>query len=113
MDQDPQPKTAKTMIVKLTALFIVGWLGGVGAAQAAGDAAAGQAKAAVCAGCHGDKGQGVPPFPALAGKPEADQFKALKDFKSGTRSNPMMGGILATLSDQDMENLAAYYASLK
>ena len=101
------------MIVKLIALFIVGWLAEVGAAQAAGDAAAGQAKAAVCAGCHGDKGQGNPPFPALAGKSEAEQVKALQDFKSGARSNPLMTPLLATLSDQDMENLAAYFASFK
>jgi cytochrome c553 len=88
-------------------------LGTIGAAEAAGDAAAGKAKSAVCAGCHGDKGQGVAPNPALAGKPEADQVKALKDYKSGAKSNPLMNGIAATLSDQDMENLAAYYASLK
>jgi len=101
------------MILRLTTGIFLGWLALAGAAQAAGDVAAGQAKAAVCAGCHGDKGQGSPPFPALAGKPEADQVKALKDFKSGARSNPMMTGIAATLNDQDMDNLAAYYASLK
>jgi cytochrome c553 len=101
------------MIVKLTALVTVGWLAVVGTAQAAGDAAAGQAKAALCAGCHGDKGQGNPPFPALAGKPEADQVKALQEFKSGARNNPMMTGVAAGLSDQDMANLAAFYASLK
>jgi len=101
------------MIAKLTALLIVGWLGGFGAAHAAGDAAAGKAKAATCAGCHGDKGQGFPPFPALAGKREADQLKALQDFKSGARSNPMMSGMAAALSDQDMEDLAAYFASFK
>jgi len=101
------------MILRLTTGIFLGWFALAGAAQAAGDVAAGQAKAAVCAGCHGDKGQGSPPFPALAGKPEADQVKALKDFKSGARSNPMMTGIAATLSDQDMDNLAAYYASLK
>jgi cytochrome c553 len=101
------------MIVKLMALFIAGSLAGVGAAQAAGDAAAGQAKSAVCAGCHGDKGQGMPPFPALAGKPEAEQLKALHEFKSGARSNPLMSPMAAPLSDQDMENLAAYFASFK
>ncbi len=101
------------MTVKLIALFIAGWLAGVGAAQAAGDAAAGQAKMVPCAGCHGDKGQGNPPFPALAGKSQAELFKALMDFKSGARSNPLMTGVLATLSDQDLENLAAYFSSFK
>jgi cytochrome c553 len=81
-------------------------------AASAGVAAA-KAKAAMCAGCHGQKGEGVPPFPALASKPEAEQIKALKDFKSGSRANPIMNGIAATLSDADMENLAAYFSSFK
>src|SRR5690348_6695653 len=101
------------MIVKLIALCIAGWLAGVGAAQAAGDAAAGQAKMAPCAGCNGDKGKGNPRFPELAGKSQAELFKALMDFKSGARSNPLMTGVLATLGDQDLENLAAYFASFK
>ena len=57
-------------------------------------------------------GQGMGPYPALAGKPEADLVKALQDFKSGT-SQSLMHGLAASLSDQDIENLAAYYASLK
>jgi cytochrome c553 len=97
---------------RLTALIIVASFGVVGAAQAAGNAAAGKDKSAVCAGCHGDKGQGITPNPALAGKPEADLVKVLKDFKSG-RANSVMHGLAASLSDQDIENLAAYYASLK
>jgi cytochrome c553 len=101
------------MIRKIIATILVGWLGSIGAAEAAGDAAAGKAKAAMCSGCHGEKGEGVAPNPALAGKPEADQIKALKDYKSGARANPIMSGMAAMLSDQDMENLAAYYASLK
>jgi cytochrome c553 len=50
--------------------------------------------------------------PALADKPDADLVKALKDFKSGS-TNSVMHGLAASLSDQDIENLAAYYASLK
>ena len=101
------------MLVKFVAVFITGWLTVVGTAQAAGDAAAGKAKSAACAGCHGGKGEGMPPFPALAGKPEAEELKALQEFKSGARSNPIMSGMVAGLSDQDMADLAAYYASLK
>jgi cytochrome c553 len=101
------------MTHKLIATILLGLLGTTGAAEAAGDAAAGKTKSAVCAGCHGDRGQGVAPNPALAGKPEADQVKALKDYKSGGRANPLMNGIAASLSDQDMEDLAAYYTSLK
>ena len=88
-------------------------LGIATSAQAAGDAAVGKTRSAACAPCHGADGKGVPPNPALAGKPEAEQVKALQDFKSGARANPIMKGIASTLSDKDMEDLAAYYASLK
>jgi cytochrome c553 len=101
------------MKLKLVATILVGLLGTIGAAEAAGDASAGKTKAAICAGCHGDNGQGIAPNPMLAGKPAADQIKALKDYKSGGKANPMMNGIAASLSDQDMEDLSAYYASLK
>src|SRR4051794_37682624 len=101
------------MIRKIITIIFVGWLGTVGAAQAAGDAKAGATKAAAaCSTCHGDKGQGVTPNPGLAGKPDAELLKALKDYKSGARANPMMSAFAATLSDQDMEDLAAFYASL-
>jgi cytochrome c553 len=101
------------MIPRLAVILIATSFGIAGAAHAAGDAAAGKAKAAMCIGCHGDKGQGVPPNPALTGKSEADQVKALKDYKSGARPNPVMSGMAATLSDADMENLAAFFASAK
>ena len=100
------------MARKLTAIIIVASFGVAGVAQAAGNAAAGKDKSAVCAGCHGDRGQGITPNPALAGKPEADLVKALKDFKSG-RVHSVMHGLTASLSDQDIENLATYYASLR
>ena len=101
------------MIRGLTLIIIATSFGIAGTAQAAGDAAAGKAKAAMCVTCHGEKGEGIAPNPALAGKSEADQVKALKDYKSGARANPIMSGMAATLSDQDMENLAAYFASAK
>jgi len=85
----------------------------IGAAQAAGDVAAGKAKSASCAACHGANGQGVPPNPKLTGKSEADFVQAMQDYKSGKRANPVMKGMAAALTDQDMANLAAYYASLK
>jgi cytochrome c553 len=52
------------------------------------------------------------PYPAPAGKPEAALVKALQDYKSGKASS-LMHGMTASLSNQDMEDLAAYYASLK
>lgn len=96
------------MIAGLCGLFVV-----VGPAQAAGDAQAGKAKAGACAGCHGANGEGKKPYPALAGKSESEFVQAMQDYKSGKRANPMMKSFATPLSDQDMANLAAYYASLK
>jgi cytochrome c553 len=97
----------------LTATVIIASLGMVAGAEAAGDIEAGKARAAACAACHGADGKGVAPNPALAGKPEAEQVKALQDYKSGARANPIMKGMASSLSDKDMEDVAAYYASLK
>jgi cytochrome c553 len=97
----------------LLTVIVVASLGAAGSAQAADDVAAGKTKAAVCVGCHGANGQGVPPNPALAGKPEDQFVEALKDYKSGKRNNAVMKAFAAPLNDQDMANLAAYYASLK
>jgi len=80
----------------------------------AGDATAGKGKSIMCAGCHGPEGiSAIPAYPSLAGQKEADLIKQLKDIKAGTRNAPTMKGIVASLSDADMANLAAYYASLK
>src|SRR5262249_29938845 len=92
----------------MLALFAV-----IGAVQAGGDAQAGKAKAAGCAGCHGANGEGKNPNPALAGKPEAQFVQAMQEYKSGKRTNPVMKGLASSLSEQDVANLAAYYASLK
>jgi len=84
-----------------------------GLAMAKGDIAAGKEKAASCAGCHGANGEGMPPNPPIAGLDEAYFIKQLQDFKSGSRVNGMMAMFTKPLSNQDMENLAAYYFSLK
>ena len=97
-------------------LLIAGFfalLGIAGTTQAAGDAAAGKAKAGACAGCHGANGEGKAPNPPLAGKAESAFVQAMQDYKSGKRNNPIMKTFATPLSDQDMANLAAYYASLK
>jgi cytochrome c553 len=82
-------------------------------AGAAGDPAAGKAKAGACAGCHGANGEGKGSYPALTGKSQAELATALEEYKSGKRSNAMMHSFAAKLSDDDIANLAAYYASLK
>jgi cytochrome c553 len=85
----------------------------VGPAHAAGDVAAGQAKAGPCAVCHGANGAGTAVAPKMAGKSAAEFVQALKDYQSGKRDNAMMKAQAAQLSAADMNNLAAYYASLK
>jgi cytochrome c553 len=92
---------------------LAGLFAAMSAAQAGGDPAAGKAKANGCAGCHGVNGEGKDPYPALAGKPEAQLAQDLMEYKSGKRKNAIMHTFAAKLSDQDIANLAAYYASLK
>ncbi len=85
-----------------------------GAVQAGGSAAAGKAKAAqVCAACHGADGNKpvAPENPILAGQHQDYLVKAMKDYKSGKRNNPNMKGFAAGLSGQDVEDLAAWFAS--
>jgi cytochrome c553 len=91
---------------------LVGLLGVVGAAQGAGDAGAGKAKAGECADCHGANGEGTE-GPRLAGKTEAELLQAMQEYKSGKRPDATMKKLMSKLSDQDLTNLAAYYASLK
>jgi cytochrome c553 len=98
--------------VWLTAL-IVSAVAVAGTAQATGDAAAGKAKATACAMCHGPLGQGTQIAPKLAGTESAKFIQALQDYKSGKRDNAMMKAQAASLTPDDMANLAAYYASLQ
>ncbi len=82
-------------------------------AHAAGDSSKGQAIAGnVCAACHGFDGNSfLPANPSLAGQHEEYLLKQLAEFKSGLRNNPVMTGMVANLSSDDMRDLAAYYAS--
>jgi len=97
---------------KLLASMLV--LATIGGAQAA-DVAAGAAKAKeVCAACHQADGNSTDPNnPRLAGQYGDYIAKALRDYKSGERSNAIMGGFAKALSKQDIENLAAYFAAQK
>lgn len=77
-----------------------------------GDATAGEAKAATCAACHGPKGNSaVPAWPKLAGQGAPYAYAQLKQFKDGSRNNPIMAGQVAALSDQDLQDLAVYFAA--
>jgi cytochrome c553 len=98
--------------MKRFAFFVVcGLVGLSGAVYGAGDAAAGKAKSAPCAGCHGPDGNAsIPMYPKLAGQHEQYLVAAMKEYKDGSRNNLIMKPMAAPLSDQDIENLAAYFA---
>jgi cytochrome c553 len=74
---------------------------------------AGKKKAAeVCAACHGPDGNSpAPAFPKIAGQHASYIEKTLNEYKSGTRKDPIMAGMAAALSKEDIENLAAFFAS--
>ncbi|PIE40912.1 MAG: cytochrome c4 [Gammaproteobacteria bacterium] len=96
----------------LSTLSAVVLMAGAVSVYAAGDAEAGKAKTAVCAGCHGADGNSmVPNFPKLAGQNASYIVKQLKDMKAGERNVPEMMAFLPGLSDQDMEDIGAYYAA--
>ena len=84
-------------------------------AWAEGDPARGRARAQMCEGCHGiaDYRTAYPevyPVPRIGGQQAAYIVKTLQDYKTGARKHPTMRGIAATLTDQDMADLATYYA---
>ena len=83
-------------------------------AHAGGDAGAGAQKSKACAACHGaDFNTPISAdIPLLAGQHEDYLARALSDYKSGVRKNPVMGGQAGALSAQDIVDLAAYFSSL-
>jgi cytochrome c553 len=84
-------------------------------ANATGNVEAGQTKAAtVCVACHGLDGNSVnPEWPSLAGQHEKYIIKQIKAFRAGERSNALMSPIAMTLTDQDIEDVAAYFTTQK
>ena len=79
---------------------------------AEGNAAAGQAKSALCGSCHGVDGNSLMAMnPKLAGQSARYMVKQLQEFKSGARESAIMASMVLSLSDQDMEDIAAWYSS--
>ncbi|HCC83123.1 MAG TPA: cytochrome c4, partial [Methylophaga sp.] len=97
--------------------FIFAVVFGVGVSSsplvfATGDISAGKTKSAVCAACHGADGNSPSDmYPKLAGQHASYLYKQLVEFKSGKRKNAIMAPMVANLSEQDMADLAAYFAS--
>lgn len=98
----------------LTISFLVALAFASAPALASGDAAAGKQKSATCAACHGADGNATADgqYPRLAGQYVDYIAQALHEYKDGERKNAIMVGMAAPLSDDDIANLAAYYASL-
>jgi cytochrome c553 len=99
--------TKKLIIAMMFILMLA-----AGSVQAGGDAARGAELAVDCADCHGDDGKGDEDVPAIAGMDAAKHAKALADFKSGAVESEDMIDYAEDLSEQDMADLAAYYATL-
>ncbi|NKJ46278.1 cytochrome C [Burkholderia sp. SG-MS1] len=90
--------------------FAAAWL----PLNARADAEAGRAKAQVCVACHGPMGNSsTPDYPILAGQTARYIYLQLRDFKEGRRSDPRMSPMAASLSREDMQDLADYFAAQK
>ena len=102
--------TAKLLVT----LSLVAVLGCSAPAFAAGSVESGQAKSATCGACHGMDGNSLSPeWPNLAGQHAAYIERQLKAFKAGERKNDLMSPMAMILSDEDMADLAAYFAAQK
>jgi len=85
-----------------------------GSVMAAGDPVAGKKKAALCIGCHGvDGNSSNPDWPSLAGQGESYLAKQITDFKTGARKDGTMNAMVGSLSDADIANVSAFFASNK
>ena len=115
--QDAQPKTAApaaaaTAATPASAASTAPAAAVAEVAAKPGDATAGQAKAAVCGACHGmDGNSSDAQYPKLAGQSEQYIVRQLTDFKAGKRQNPIMLGMATPLSNQDMHDVGAWFAS--
>ncbi len=102
----------KKSVTLLSWLMSVAILTFVQTASAQGDAAAGAGKVAICATCHGPGGNSqIPMNPSLAGQNANYLIKQLTEYQTGERQNATMTAMSANLSEQDIADIAAYYAS--
>jgi len=107
----PQRFVHRALAVMVLAFVVAAPL--AGPAWAAGDVKAGRHKALACQACHGLDGKAkIPDAPNLAGQNEFYLVKAVKDYRSGARKNDLMSLVAPNLKDQDIEDLAAYFAAI-
>jgi len=104
----------KTRTYKFTLISAAMLLTGLNNACLAGDPDAGREKSAVCAACHGADGNStIPANPILAGQHRDYLEQVLHEYRSGARPNPVMAGMAAPLSDEDIADIAAWFSSQK
>ncbi|HET7649301.1 MAG TPA: cytochrome c [Gammaproteobacteria bacterium] len=102
-----------TMKKYLTICAVIASVFATQAALAEGSIEAGKQKSQTCAACHGANGISTSSqFPILAGQYQDYIIQALHEYQSGQRKNPIMAGMAKPLSQQDIEDLAAYFSSL-
>ena len=106
----------KVSTLLLRIISVGALVAGSGALAAEGDPVAGKGKTSMCVGCHGIPGYHtafpeVYHVPKLGGQHASCLVKALKDYKSGARKNAIMAPLVASLTQRDIEDLAAYYTS--
>ena len=107
----PELPPALRRIAIFATLFLIAPGGG---AWAAGDVKSGRGKALACQACHGIDGMSkVPEAPNIAGQPEPYLAAQLHAFKSGARRNEAMSVVAQTLSDKDVDDLAAYFSAIE
>jgi cytochrome c553 len=105
------PKTTRLAVCLFTSGFV---LTASASASAAGDAKASRAKAQMCQACHGLDGLSkTPDAPNIAGQTEPYLVAQMQAYKSGARKNDAMSVVAATLSDKDIEDLAAYFSAIE
>jgi cytochrome c553 len=99
----------RSLILGLAALVVTSPF-----AQAGGDSTAGRTVMAKCQSCHGKDGLAIEYWsPNIAGQKQDYLVRSLMAYKAGNRKSPMMSRVVESLSDEDMANVAAYYAAIK
>ncbi len=102
-----------TLMTSLAMSIVIAPMG-IGNAYAVGSVKEGNAKARACQVCHGKGGKSTKEaYPILAGQHAAYLRKQLQAFRAGTRKDPIMNGMATELSDQDIEDLAAFFSSVE
>ena len=100
-------RRSRPFLISALAVLIFGLSGPV----LAGDPVRGKERSLSCQACHGlDGNSPVPMFPIIAGQHRDYLLHSMRSYRTGERTNPIMVAIVAPLSDQDLEDLAAYYA---